>query len=370
MLSIPRPGSPMDHIAASTARTLPDGAVCVRSPSDPSSGEYVALRIDHRETDPPLRLGPADAHTPGWRAVDSLGGSDHSWTVLELMPGPPDRMVVRRVAADGSTVWQSGATVGAPDSLRSLLTDGAGSVFAVTAGQPPRVVKIDSDGGITDLLALAGAASAIFMDGRGRVGFVENGADSDSRHWVRVDVRTGESDRLRLDPASQWGLDLPLGMDGDGRPYGNRYGTIVRFDADGHIGWELQVQDLVVDEQDIWVARPAPIGTGVEVLAIAGESRGQTRTLSPATKGQPRRWRLVGHIQPDSFMLYAGDDGGTLVTGAPDGSEHVAPAPEDIWLRSFDLQIPTGPSITDAGDIDLVTRGPDALHIIRITPGG
>lgn len=56
------------------------------------------------------------------------------------------------------------------------------------------------------------------------------------------------------------------------------------------------------------------------------------------------------------------------MTGTAGGPDRIAAAPEDVWLRSFELQVPTGPSVTDAGEIDLVTRAPDALYVVRITP--
>lgn len=364
--SIPRRGPAMQHIADSSARTLPDGSVCVRSPADPSSGAYVAVRI-HGDTQTSLRLAPADAPTAGWRVIDAVGGPDGSWTVLESAPGPPDQVLVRRVGPDGTTVWQSGATAASPGSLKSLLVDGAANAYAVTAGDPPRLVKLDAGGEITDLRELAGAAGNVFMDGAGRVGFVEDDAEQEARWWVTIDVGTGESERLRLNHEERWGLDLPLGMAADGRPHGNRYGTIVRFDGDGRVDWELTVQDLVVDGRDVWAGWPTAEGATVEVLALAGDSAGQTHTFTPAVEDRPRRWRLMGHVAPDAFLLYTGGEGArTLVT---DGSEQPTPAPEDVWLRSFELQVPTGPSVTDAGEIDLVTRGPDALYVVRLTPG-
>ncbi|HEX3688459.1 MAG TPA: hypothetical protein VHV28_02140 [Solirubrobacteraceae bacterium] len=142
----------------------------------------------------------------------------------------------------------------------------------------------------------------------------------------------------------------------------------VRIDGDGHVGWELT--DLVVDGGNIWAGRPLHEGTGVEVLALTGDSAGETQTFTPAEEDRPRRWRLTGHAAPDAFVLYTGGEGArTLVTGGSDGSERISAAPDDVWLHAFELQVPTGPSITDAGEIDLVTRGPDALHVARITPG-
>lgn len=369
MRSIPSSGPSVDHVAASVARTLPGGAVCLRSPPDPSSGEYVAVRVDG-ETQSSLKLGPARAHVPGWRVVDAVGGSDGSWTLLELVPGPPDQVLVRRVGPDGDTLWQSSATAGAPDSLRSLLADGAGNVFGVTAGAPPRLVRIDAEGEISDLLELAGAPGAVFMDGRGRIGFVAD-AEDEARYWVTIDPRTRDSRELSVDWGSQWELDLPLGMGSEGRPYANRYGTIVRLGPDGHVDWELPVQDLVVAGRAVWAASPTQDGTALEVLTLAGDAVGAIRTLTPPAEDPPRRWRLTGHVPPDSFVLYRGGEGArTLVTGAAEDPDKNAAAPADVWLHAFELQVPTGPSVTDAGEIDLVTRGPEALYVVRVTPGG
>ena len=369
MRSIQSSGPSVDHVAASVARTLPGGAVCLRSPPDPSSGEYVAVHVDG-ETRLSLKLGPARTHVPGWRVVDAVGGSDGSWTLLELMPGPPDQVLVRRVGPDGDTAWQSSATAGAPDSLRSLLADGAGNVFAVTAADPPRLVKLDAGGEVTDVLELAGAPGAVFMDGRGRVGYVAD-AEDEARYWVTIDPLRRDSRELFVDWGSQWELDLPLGMGSEGRPYANRYGTIVRLGTDGHVDWELPVQDLVVAGLEVWAASPTQDGAALQVLTLAGDAAGATRTLTPPAEDPPRRWRLTGHVAPDAFVLYRGGEGArTLVTGAADGSQQTAPAPDDVWQHAFELQVPTGPSVTDAGEIDLVTRGPDALYVVRITPGG
>jgi hypothetical protein len=368
MSSIPRPGPRMNHVAASSVRTLPDGAICMLGASHPSSGEYVALRIDAGGVHQPARLGPSRAHAPGWRLLDFLGGADDSWTLLELAPGPPDQVLVRRIAADGTTLWQSAATAGASDALRGLLGDRAGAVFAVTEGTPPRLVMIDA-GGLTDVLQLSGASGPSFMNGRGRMGFVAHETDSDTRSWVTVDVDTGTRSVLGLDPGSAWGLDLPLGMDGQGRPYGNRYGTIVRFDADGQIDWELEVQDLVVNGQEIWVGQSAQDGRGAIALSLSGRGTRHPRELKPSGDEPSRRWRLVGHAPPESFLLYSGGDGaGTVATVTADGSVDISPASDDVWLRSFDLQVPSAHSVTDAGEVDLVTRGPDALHVVRVTP--
>jgi hypothetical protein len=228
---------------------------------------------------------------------------------------------------------------------------------------------IDAGGGATDVLELSGASGPSFMNGRGRVGFVGSQTDSDTRSWVTVDVETGARSVLGLDPGSAWGLDLPLGMDGQGRPYGNRYGTIVRFDAGGQIDWELEVQDVIVNGQDIWVGQSAQGSRGALALPLSGRGTRQPRELNPSGDDPSRRWRLVGHAPRESFVLYAGGNGaGTVATVAADGSIDIAPASADVWLRSFDLQVPSGPSVTDASEVDLATRGPDALHVVRVTP--
>jgi hypothetical protein len=242
-------------------------------------------------------------------------------------------------------------------------------VFAVTEATPPRLVMIDAGGGVADVLELSGASGPSFMNGRGRVGFNGSETNSVTRSWVTVDVDTGARSVLELDPGSAWGLDLPLGMDGQGRPFGNRYGTIVRFDADGRSDWELEVQDVVVNGQDIWVGQSAQGGPGLRALPLSSRGTRQPRELEPPGDEPSRRWRLARHAEPDSFVLYAGGDGaGTLATVAADGSADIAPAPDDVWLRSFDLQVPSAPSVTDAGEVDLTTRGPDALHVVRVAP--
>ena len=46
---------------------------------------------------------------------------------------------------------------------------------------------------------------------------------------------------------------------------------------------------------------------------------------------------------------------------------HTEPAAPDVWMHWPDLQTPRGPAVTDAGEIDLATRTPEGLQLIRIT---
>jgi hypothetical protein len=62
-------------------------------------------------------------------------------------------------------------------------------------------------------------------------------------------------------------------------------------------------------------------------------------------------------------------DPGLLVRTRGDGTGGESrSAPPSVWLDWFDLQRPRDAAVTDAGEIDLVARAPDGLHLIRITP--
>ena len=370
--SIARPGPALSRAAPSRVRTHADGAVDVVS-APGESGDSVALRVDGPGWAEPVRLGPEAASIPGWRLIDILSSADGAWTVIELVPGPPDRVQVRRVAPDGTAIWQSAEPAGSPEALSQLLGERDGLVYAVGGGPSKQLVAIDSGGAANELQALADTGAAIFMNGSGRVGFVSLDPGPETRSWVTVDSSTGERSTLAVDPSSAWGLDLPLGMDGDGLPYGNRYGTLVRFDADGRIDWELEVLDAVVDGAEVWVAQSGPAGDGLVALPLSGQAPSPV-TLDSQSAGEPRPWRLAGRGPTNSFVLYERGErsgAGRLATIGADGSLIATePAPEDVWLRWFALPLPSAPSATDAGEGDLATRGPDGLYVIRVTPAG
>jgi hypothetical protein len=368
MSSIRRPGPSPSHAADSRVRTLPDGALCVVGAADPASGERIGLRVEAGVVGHALRLGPATGGAPGWRLLDVLAAADGSFTVLELVPGPPDEVVVRQVASDGTTRWRSAATAGTADALRQLLAEADGTVVALTEGEPPRVVRIDA-GAVADVVALPGARGAAYMNGAGRVGHVALEPASGSRSWVSVDVATAGRSVLALDASAAAALDLPLGMDASDRPYGSRYDGLTRVGRDGLLDWDLEVRDAVVDGQDVWIGQDSPSDGGVVARALSGADR-LPQTLDPGSSVPARGWRLAGRAGRDGWMLHGvGVGGGVLATVAADGSVlQVEPAPEDVWLQSSELQLPRGPAVTDAGEVDLVVKGPDALHVIRLTP--
>jgi hypothetical protein len=363
--SIHSDGPALQHAAPSRVRTLPGGAICVQSAPDPASGECVLLRVDTDGVHEPVPVRPSGTG-PGWRLIDLLGGANGSWTLIELVPGPPDQVRARRIAADGTTLWRTSATAGSADALGQLLVEHGGAILAVSAGAPRRVVAIESDGRAREVQALSGATADCFANGRGAVGFVGFDAETDARSWVTVQIETAERSVVELQAGAAWGLDLPIGMDIHGRPYGNRYGTLVRFDRDGRVDWELEVKDAVVEEDHVWLAQSAQSGGGLVVLPLSAPDREPLR-LDP---DGARSWRLAGRAEPDAFVLHElGAHPAALVTVAADGSvRNSSDAPPDVWLQSFELQTPTGPSVTDAGEVDLVTRGPDGLHLIRVTP--
>jgi hypothetical protein len=248
MSSIARDGPAEMEIAACRVRTLADGGLTVCSAVHPHTGEWVAVRVGPRGLGAPVTLRPADPHVAGWRLIDVAPGPSDSWVVAELAPGPPDQVVVRQVHGDGSPAWHFAATAGSDDAVDALLGVVDGAVLAAASG---RLVRFDDEGAMTAVRALQGVSGAVFMNGHGRAGFVSGTADTVDRGWATVDVRDGVRSDVALDPESAWGLDLPLGLDGDGHPYGNRYGTLVRFGADGRADWELGLGDLTVPGLDL-----------------------------------------------------------------------------------------------------------------------
>ena len=361
--SVYEPGLALERVAATRVRTLPDGVVCVVSAPDPGSGGSVAVRAGGAHRQKAVHFGPGDGEWPGWRLIDFIAAADGTWTLLELAPGPPDHVRARRIAPDGTTVWRSAAVAGSADALRQLLGTRGDAVLAVTDGGA-RLVELDAGGTVHDVLPL-GAAADCFMNGHQRVGFVGFDPSTHTRSWVTLDAGSGRRRETGVDPGSAHALDIPLGMDGHDRPYGSRAGALVRFGADGRIDWELEVAQAIVDRGDVWVAQGAPSGEGLLVTSLSAPG-------TPAVLIE-QAGRLTGRGPAGSFVLYERldrDNAGTLATVAEDGSPvDTTAAPDDVWLQSFDLQMPRGPAVTDVGEIDLATRGPGALHLIRVTPG-
>lgn len=368
--SIAQPGLALQRTAASRPRTLPDGSLAVVSAPAPRSGTCTAVRVGAGAAEAPLSLGPAASELPGWRLLDFVAEPAGGWLVLEAVPGPPDEVRLRRLEADGATRWSTSERAGSDAALAQILTDGRSS-YVVTGGPAPRILTIGAGGPGEAIAELPGPASAHFMNGSGTVGFVGEDPASGARAWVTVDVGSGERARVEIDAADAWGLDLPIGMDGHGRPYANRHGTLVRFDARGRPDWELGVVDAVVRDERVWLRSGARSDAAIVVLARSGDDR--RVVLEPPDAGAPAYWRLADALpDDDAFVLYARPsraDAGVLARVRADGTlVSMRPAPEDVWRRTFDLQIPQPPAVTDAGEIDLATRGPNGLSIVRLTP--
>ena len=352
------------HAAASRTRTLSGGAVCVLSAPEEESGRHAAVLVDaDGSAQEPVWVAP-ESGQPGWQILDFLSADDGGWTVLELIPGPPDRVQARGIAPDGTTAWREAATAGAPEALRQLL-EGPSGMLAVSGG---RLVAIEAQGALTELQPLD-ADGDCYADGTGRVGFVRFDEQSDTRTWVTVEIGGGGREVVPLAPDSAWALDLPLGMDALGRPYGNRQGTLVRVGRAGRGEWELEVRQVVIEGTDVWIAQ-AHQGGGVRALRLSSP-QGAPVALHPQSSDREGAWRLAGRT-PEGFVLHQpgrGSSPGTLATAGGDGSlVDTAPAPEDVWLRWFDLQSPRGPAVTADGSIDVATRGPEGLHLVRLTP--
>jgi hypothetical protein len=277
------------HPAASRTRTLSVGAVCVLSVPEEGSGRHAAVRVDAAgATTEPVWIAP-ESDAPGYEILDFLSTRDAGWTVLELIPGPPDRVVARRIARDGTTTWRQAATAGSPEALHRLLEGPTGLLAA--AGD--RLVAIGDDGSLTELRPLE-ADGECFSDGRTRIGFVGWDEEREARSWVTEAIDGGERETVTLAPECVWALDVPLGMDAQGRPYGWGQHRLVRIDRAGRIDWELEVRHVAIKGDDVSIAE----------------------------------------------------------------------APGD-----FDLQNPRGPAVTADGSIDLATRGPDGVSLVRLTPG-
>ena len=268
-------GGPL-HPAASRTRTLSGGAVCVLGVPEERSGRHAAIRVEaDGSVREPVWVEP-ETGEPGWEIVDFLGADDGSWTVLELVPGPPDRVQARGIAPDGSTLWREAATAGSPEALRQLLE---GSLLGVTGAR--RLVAIEPGGAITEVQELE-AGGDCFADGRGRLGFPAYDERTEARSWVTVGVGGGAREVIALDPASAWALDVPLGMDASGRPYGYRQGALVRFGADGRIDWEAEAAELVPDGDLQSPRGPAVTADGAIDLATRGADGLQLVRVTPA----------------------------------------------------------------------------------------
>jgi len=337
-----RPGPELERFAETWTRTLPDGAICL-------SAGGVVLRSDHRQ---PVALGPE----PGWRLIDAIGSADDTWTIAELVPGPPDVVRLRRIAPDGATLWREDTVAGRPEAPQELLTDGTGTVWVATA---EALATLDPETGARSTVQpLTGAHR--FMNGRARVGYATLETE---RLWHTLDARTGERQTMTIAADAAWGLDLPLGIDAEDRPYGNRYGVLVRFGADGRPEWELAVAQAIAAGDEVWVQHDgtmAPLTPG-----------GQPVTPTLPADGPPRQWRLVGRRPEGTLVLHGmgGGEAGILATVDPYGATlETVTAEPDVWMRWPDLQTPRGPAVTDAGEIDLATRTPEGLQLIRLTP--
>ena len=167
------------------------------------------------------------------------------------------------------------------------------------------------------------------------------------RLWHTLDVRTGELETMTFAPEL-----LEPGSAARHRrrrsPYANRYGMLVRFGRRPP-GWELPVAHAITADDEIWIQHD---GNG---SAARGRRGARCRRVSGGWSAAARRrarppWD--GRGQPHGVDI------------AADGAHR--PAGPDVWQHWPDLQIPRGPAVTDAGEIDLAIRTPDGLQLIRI----
>jgi hypothetical protein len=325
-----RPGPRLERIAETWTRTLPDGAVCLHA-------RGVLVRSDRPQS---VALDPP----PGWRLLDAVGAADGTWTIAELVPGPPDVVRLRRLAPDGETLWRNESIAGSAEAARELLTDGSGALWATTAGE---LAALDAETGRMETLHPLPGVNR-FMNGRAHVGYLTLDAEP---LWHTLDVRSGEQRTMTFAADAPRSLDLPLGVDAGDRPYGNRHGVLVRLDADGRPGWELPVAQAIIAGDEIWIqnnGNVAPLGGG-PVIALP-----------------PGHWRLVGRRPEGTLVLHATEAGSLTTVDSAGATVHTEPAAPDVWMHWPDLQTPRGPAVTDAGEIDLATRTPEGLQLIRI----
>ena len=191
------------------------------------------------------RAGLGDRRLPrrGRRQLDGAGAGART-----ARPGPGAR-------ASRRTGRRCGARRRRPARPRRCASCSRGRCWAYRRAP----ARGDQPGGVvTDVQELE-AGGDCFADGQGRLGFAAYDERTEARSWVTVGVGGGAREVIALEPASAWALDIPLGMDARGRPYGYRQGALVRFGADGRIDWEAQADELV-PEGDLQTprARPSP----------------------------------------------------------------------------------------------------------------
>jgi hypothetical protein len=292
-----------------------------------------------------------DALPAGWRLIDYLGRADGSWVVVEALPGPPDRVGTRLIAADGAELWRREAGAGEPAALAQLLTDADEALYGVTSAMA--LVAISAETGAVEARGELGGAG--FMNGAGTVGHLAE------RAWVTLDASSGERRELPLSDAS--GRDVALGMDAACRPYWSRRTTLWRTGPGGGRDWELEVRNAVLNGDSVWIEQDG-------LLARELNAHGASVRLQ-APPDEDRTWRLVGRAGA-GFVLHgftdASDPGVLAAISADSTKSIVEPAPDDVWVEWWDVQRPSDPCVTDAGEIDLAVRAPDGLHLIRITP--
>jgi hypothetical protein len=360
-------GPVLERVAPCRVRVVPGGGIVVLSAPDPESGASVAVALSGSSVESVLRLSP-DAPAAGWRLLDLLPAAGGGWTVLELVPGSPDHVVTRAYGADGEARSAVSIEAGSPDAPRQLLGVRDGRTLAVIGTSERRVVALGDGGTEATVLTLERPGGELFMNGAGAVGYVSFDPATEIRSWVTVELDGSGQTAIDLAAAGAWGLDVPIGMDAQGRPYGNRYGTLVRFDAGGAVDWQYDVRDVAIAGEDIWISQPGASGAA----PVARELR-SGRTV-PLPVGDDPAWRLL--VRPgddDRLAVYLPGDGsmsGSVTTVAPDGSPlGTVPASADVWLDTCDGQLPSGASVTDLGDVVLATRCPSALHLVLLKPG-
>jgi hypothetical protein len=363
------PGHPLARAAHVPMRTLPDGVVCLAEPASTGGGiSLIRVPLDGGRRSTALLPGP-----PGWRLIDFIALQDNGWVVLEAVPGPPDQVRVRRIATDASTAWTNQVNAGTPEALSGLLCAGQGAVFGVTGTAPRRLVRLEADTGATrDALDLRDADGACVMNGAGRLGYLSGNVADGGRLWVTVDARTKDREATRLPDGS--GMEYAIGLDAAGRSYWHRFATLVCRGRNGEAEWELEVAQAIVDGDRVWVQQRPSGGRQLVALPLAAEpdTAGSAVILNLPDSEPTRAWRLVGRDSEGDFVLHGttgANDAGVLARIDHRGRvADLQPAGESVWLEWFDMQRPTGAAVTDAGEVDIATRGPGGLSVIRIRP--